>query len=300
MANECRIPRVPRSRDGGKIALRGVVAVLIPLVEIAIFFAIAYRIVTGPRFGPRTVAALLCAGLGLFAFYEGVAIAKREDDRARYGRATPGIVIEKLTSLESRSTQYAPIGRRRRSNPIGDGFILQQRLARLIATGSARPWVIVYRYTCSASACSGRDLVTEASWSELQVGQTVNIREIVGEADTRLEDNPQWPMALSELGLAVVFLFGARLLSGRPFFPQREWITAPAVVLRVEPVTYPDATRWRIHFAYFDPAGQAQESADEVVTGTWKPGDDCIAVFRPKAPDLATLRPWEESSSATR
>ena len=62
-------------------------------------------------------------------------------------------------------------------------------------------------------------------------------------------------------------------------FRRREWITAPAVVLRVEPVKYVDSTRWRIHFAYFDPDGQPQESADEVVTDAWKPGDDCIAVF---------------------
>jgi hypothetical protein len=65
----------------------------------------------------------------------------------------------------------------------------------------------------------------------------------------------------------------------------------PAVVTAVEPVTYRDAKRWRIRFVYFDPHGTAQESADEVVTAGWKPGDGCVAVFRPERPDIATFRP---------
>jgi len=61
----------------------------------------------------------------------------------------------------------------------------------------------------------------------------------------------------------------------------------------VEPVTYRDAVRWRIRFAYFDPQGVAQESADEVLTDGWKPGDACVAVFQPNQPDLATMKPLQ-------
>jgi hypothetical protein len=43
--------------------------------------------------------------------------------------------------------------------------------------------------------------------------------------------------------------------------------------------------------AYFDRSGQAQESADEVMQGSWKTGDSCVAVYRPDQPDLATLQP---------
>jgi hypothetical protein len=46
-----------------------------------------------------------------------------------------------------------------------------------------------------------------------------------------------------------------------------------------------------VRFAYFDSHGTAQESADEVATAGWKPGDGCVAVFRPELPDIATCRP---------
>ena len=69
------------------------------------------------------------------------------------------------------------------------------------------------------------------------------------------------------------------------------YITAPAVVVTVEPVEYSDITRWRIRFAYFDRQGRPQESAGEVLSATWKPGDDCLAVFPPERPDLASFRP---------
>jgi len=102
------------------------------------------------------------------------------------------------------------------------------------------------------------------------------------------------PAAFVQLAIAGAMLLVAALLSGwRPFrFRRAEWMTAPAVVLAVEPVTYrDDVVRWRIRFAYFDPEGVAQESADEVVTGAWKVGDSCLAVFQANQPDLATMRP---------
>jgi hypothetical protein len=101
------------------------------------------------------------------------------------------------------------------------------------------------------------------------------------------------PDAYIQFGFATAMLFVAALLAGwRPFrFNQVGWMTAPAVVLAVEPVKYRDAVRWRIRFAYFDPEGVAQESADEVVTDAWKVGDSCLAVFKPNQPDLATMRP---------
>jgi hypothetical protein len=236
--------------------------------------------------------------VGLLAAYDGFDLARMEETRARYGRVVPGIVIERLSSLERNGTRYIGpwLGRdlvRRMPVVTGKGFMVYQQLSRWIATGSPRAWVIEYHYPCDAPRhCEGRDFVTEAAWSRLQVAQIVNVRKIDGEPYSgRLDDNPQWTMALVELSLGTVLLLAARLVSGRPLFRRREWITAPAVVVRVDPVKYRDVTRWRIHFAYFDSDGQAQESADEVVTGTWKPGDDCLAVFQRASPDLATMRP---------
>jgi hypothetical protein len=69
------------------------------------------------------------------------------------------------------------------------------------------------------------------------------------------------------------------------------------VVTAVEPVAYKDATRLRVRFAYFDPKGDPQESADEVAAGTWKPGDDCEAALRADNPGIATLRPLASSDA---
>lgn len=268
-------------------------------LKLAIPVVIAYWIVGGQPFRLRG-AAFLCAGVGLVTFYQGFDRARMEDARARYGRVTTGTIVEKFSSLERSGSRYiGPWGGRDQVNrrPIvtGKGFMLNQRLTRWIATGSPFAWVIEYQFSCDAPrSCSERDFVSEETWSRLRVGQVVRVREIADQPYSgRLEANPQWTLALIELGLGSLLLVSARVMSGRPLFRRREWMTAPAVVMRVEPVTYPDATRWRIHFAYFDRDGRAQESADEVATGTWKEGDDCIAVFRRKTPDLATLRPLD-------
>jgi len=48
--------------------------------------------------------------------------------------------------------------------------------------------------------------------------------------------------------------------------------------------------RWKVKFGYFDANGNAQESVDEVTVLKVKTGDDCVAVYRPNSPDLATLQ----------
>jgi len=287
--------------EAGGLLSPGPVTLFIYGVKVALFFLILYKLVGGGIKSLRTVAALLVAAVGLYVCYEGFDIARMEENRARYGTLEQGVVLQKLGSVEpppAQRNKWRSAGVRRRrlfpSLTLGtEGFRPQQRLARWITTGSTTAWVVVYRYPCAAYHCDGRDFVSEATWSQLQIGQTVNVRRLVGEPKTeRLEDNPQWATAMIEMGFGAVILLGAHLLSGRPLFRQRDWITAPAVVLRVEPVTLPDGgVRQRIHFAYFDRQGNAQESADEVSTGAWKAGDDCLAVFQPKTPDLATLRP---------
>ena len=127
----------------------------------------------------------------------------------------------------------------------------------------------------------------------LRAGQPVAVRQAEGESMTaRLDEYPQWHIAAAKIGLGVGLLFVAGLVSGRiRVFRRRRWVTAPAVVLAVEPVRSGEDTPWRIRFAYFDREGVAQESADEVGSRAWKVGDSCIAVFQRTRPDLATLRP---------
>jgi len=69
------------------------------------------------------------------------------------------------------------------------------------------------------------------------------------------------------------------------------------VVTSVERVQYGDEMRWKVRFSYFDAKGMAQDSVDEVNDPSWKSGDDCRAVYRPKTPDLATLRPRSAAPS---
>ena len=127
----------------------------------------------------------------------------------------------------------------------------------------------------------------------LRAGQPVNIRQAEGESMTaRLDEYSQWNLAAANIALGAALLFVAGLVSGRiGAFRARRWVTAPAVVVAVEPVRDGEDPRWRIRFAYFDREGVAQESADEVGSRAWKVGDSCIAVFQPTRPELATLRP---------
>ena len=263
---------------------------------------VAYRISSGSPFSLRGAATYALAVGGALAFFGGFSLAVQEDARARYGRVAPGVVVEKFSSTGmDGSRRIGPSGGRdqARTRPVvtGKGFAFYETFTRLMVTGSSSAWVIDYRFPCdAASVCRGRDFVTEEQWWRLREGQAVNVRQAEGETGTsRLDDNPQWETAFADLGIAGMLLLAAGLVSGRvALFPSRAWITAPAVVTAVQRVTYRDVVRWRVRFAYFDSEGAPQESADEVVSEGWKPGDQCLAVFRTTRPDLATMRPLAE------
>jgi hypothetical protein len=221
-----------------------------------------------------------------------------EEGRARYGRVSSGVVVEKFSSSGAQGTRR--IGRRggrdqQHTRPVvtAHGFAFYDPLARLIVTGSAEAWVVDYRYPCAGSrACLDRDFVTEEEWLPVRAGSTINVRQADWETTTsRIDGNPRWATAFVDLSIGGLLLTAAGLVSGRlVLFRRRRWLTAPATVTAVERLKYGDETRWRIRFAYFDRNGQAQESADQVAQGSWKTGDSCIAVYRPDQPDLATLQ----------
>ena len=107
----------------------------------------------------------------------------------------------------------------------------------------------------------------------------------------RLEQNPQMGLAFVKVAMACALFAAAYISRGglKQFAPKYK--TAPAVVTAVEPVAYGHDTRWKIRFAYFDAGGNARESIDEVNDPSWKVNEDCVAVYRPQAPDMATLQP---------
>jgi hypothetical protein len=110
-------------------------------------------------------------------------------------------------------------------------------------------------------------------------------------SSSRLDGSSQWSTARVDVACAAALLLAAAGVAGRLTPLRPRYLTAPAVVTAVESVKYRDLTRWRVRFAYFDPQGTPQESADEVVKNVWKPGDECVAVFPPEQPGLASFRP---------
>ena len=275
-------------------------ALLSLLAKLGAFVFVAYKLSTGGRLTLPGMATYVLVVIGVMACFDGFTLAYREENRVRYGRVTPGVIFEKLSSTGAQGSRQIG-GRggrdqaRRRPIVTSKGFQIHDVLARLIVTGSPRAWVVEYRFSCDAPhGCSGRDFVSEELWMSLRAGQPVNVRQIEGETMTaRLDENPQWNLAAANMAIGAALLFVAGLVSGRiGVFRARRWVTAPAVVLAVEPVRYGEDARWRIRFAYFDREGVAQESTAEVGSRAWKVGDSCMAVFQPTRPELATLRPF--------
>lgn len=259
---------------------------------------IAYKVSARERFTARGIVAFAFAAGGVMAAVDGFVLGVREESRARYGRVSSGVVVEKFSSIGADgSRRIGPRGGRNQpvTRPVvtANGFSFYDPLVRLIVTGSPSAWVIDYRFPCSVGTCRGRDFVAAEQWEQLHAGETVNVRQADWETVTsRLDDNPQWATAFADLGIGSVLLTVAGLvLNWIVLFPARQWLSAPAVVTRVEPLKYGDETRWRIRFAYFDRDGLPQESVDQVAIDTWKSGDDCVAVYRAGQPDIATLQP---------
>ena len=261
---------------------------------------IAYKVSARERITVRGIAAFALAGAGAMAAIDGFMLGVHEEGRIRYGRATPGIVVEMFSSAGADgSRRIGPRGgtNQRVTRPVvtANGFQFYDVLARFIVSGSTNAWVVDYRFPCRAGTgtCFGRDFVGEEQWRRLSPGDPVNVRQADWEtATSRLDDNPQWAIAFADLGIAAVLLtLAAIVMNWIVLVRRRQWLTAPAVVTAVEPLTYGDETRWRIRFAYFDRDGLPQESVDQVTVGTWKSGDDCVAIYNAQQPDIATLQP---------
>ena len=266
-------------------------AALIFVAKLVAFVALAYTLSLGRWPSLRGIAAFILLLVGAIGCYDGFTLAVREDARRRDGTVLPGVVVEKYTT-DGRGHTYSTRGREG-PHPGVSGFLLTEAIAHRIAYGSFAIRIVDYRYPCGlgSGTCLGRDRVSPELWDRLEVGKAVNVRQAEGETRTaRLDENPQFAMAIAQLAISALVLVAAAWLSGRFKRSRRTYVTAPAVVTAVEQVNYRNDTRWKVRFAYFDEHNNAQESADEVSRPTWKAGDDCIAVYQRETPDLATLR----------
>ena len=280
---------------------------LLVAFQVSVVAALAYWFFNRPfrRFGAGGGATLLLAGAGAFAFFDGFSLAVLEESRARYGQVVSGVVEERLSTTGELGSRT--IGGRNRfgRGPTvrTTGFDAYQTLSRALLTGSFDAWVIDYRYPCSVAGgrCREREFVSHDLWLRLEAGHPVNVRQSKDETRTaRLDENPQRGLALVKTAMACVLLTMALWTSGRfKIFRGRKYIQADAVVTAVEPVKYGDEVRWKIHFAYFDVKGNAQDSVDEVNDPTWKSGDECYAVYSPQDPGRGDpARPGEAAASS--
>ena len=239
---------------------------------------------------------LLLIGMGLFAVADGFTLAVVEEDRSRYGRVSPGVVVDRLSSSGEEGT--------RTIGGLGSGasvrapdFDPYSVTVRWLTTGSPSAFVVDYRYGCGAGTgtCWGRDFITHDAWSRLRAGMPVNVRRSIGdESMSRLDDKPQWRLALSRAAVGCVLLMTAGLVSGRVRTRGAKYVKAPAVVTAIREVQYGDEKRWRVTFQYFDADSQPQESVDEANDPSWRVGESCIAVYPTQAPDVATLQPLSD------
>lgn len=250
------------------------------------------------RSRPLTLRGLvvLLIAVGLYAVVDGFSLAVLEEDRGNYGRVISGVVIERLSSTGEEGTRKAG-GRGIRGGSVVrmSGFDPYSTAVRVLATGSASAYIADYQYPCSAGSgrCAGRDFVDYRLWSRLRAGGPVNVRQSIGEKSTaRLDDNPQWRIAITTAAFGGALLIAAAFLSGRlRLRPAAMYIKAPAVVTAVDEIRYGDEKRWRVTFRYFDSNSEPQVSIDEANDPSWRVGESCIAVYRPHAPDVATLQP---------
>ena len=234
------------------------------------------------RYG--SMAPVVLSVAGAVVFVDGFRLAVVEEYRTRYGHVVTGVVEDLRTSdLSSTSPlKYSELS-------------TYEQVCRFLLTRSREEWVVHYSYPCAGvtGSCSVHEQVTRGLWTRLNIGQPVAVRQSIDEKRTaRLDENPQRGLALVKVALSCVLLALSGFISGRfPLFARQKYLEVAGVVTSVERVQYGDEMRWKVRFAYFDDKGNAQDSVDEVNDPSWKSGDDCRAVYSPKTPDLATLRP---------
>ena len=183
------------------------------IVRLVATVVVAYQLSSRGRITGRGIVAFGLAAGGVMAFLDGFTLGATEESRARYGRVSSGVVVEKFSSSGAQGTRR--IGRRggrdqRHTRPVvtANGFAFYDPLARLIVTGSAEAWVVDYRFPCAGGrTCLDRDFVTREQWLSLHAGSTVDVRQADWEKTTsRIDGNPRWATACADLGIGTLLL----------------------------------------------------------------------------------------------
>ena len=267
------------------------------LSAIAIVFLLAglYALITGSNKDKRAIGFLF-AVLAALPLWDGTVMLARECGRWQHGRVAPAMLVGKVAAdaEEPQKTGYRNRYARRRLLVefllTSDAYRFDDYLARLLLTRSLNGWRVQYRYACgSAGFCERTDFVSREVWTDVRIGEAVNMRFATDIPDPgRLDQDPQWPTGLVKVAIGGMLALFASFLTGR-LKGRQKFVTVPAVVTSVDPVTT-GGGGWRIGFSYFSACGVACEGADVVYAPGINPGDDCMATYPAGQPSLGSLR----------
>ena len=267
------------------------------LYGIPLVFLLAglYVLITGSRRDKKFIGSVF-AFLAALPLWDGTVMLAREYGRWQHGLVTPAVLTGKVAAdAEEKSPKPRYRNRYARRRLLieflltSDGYRFDDYLARLLRTGTLNGWRVQYRYGCSTGFCEQTDFVSREVWTDVRVGQSVNMRSATDIRDAgRLDQDRQWPTGLIKVGIGGALAIFASYLTGR-LKGRQKFVTVPAVVTSVEPVTT-DGGGWRIGFAYFSACGMACESASVVYVPGIKTGDNCMATYPAGQPVLGSLR----------
>lgn len=251
---------------------------------------------TGTKRDKKTAGVVLVL-LGALPLWDGAVMLAREYGRWEHGRVASAVVVGKVAAdADEKPAKTGYRTRYERRRRVIDFFFTSKGhrfddfLARLLLTGSLNGWRIQYRYACgTAGFCQPAEVVSREVWTDVRVGQPINVRFATAIPDPgRLDAARQWPTGVIKTAIGCVFGVLAGYLTGR-LKVRQTFMSVPAVVTSVDPVTT-GGGGWRIGFAYFSACGTACEGADVVYVTGIKLGDNCTAIYPAGQPLLGSLR----------
>ena len=265
-------------------------------IPFVFFLAVLFALITGSKSDKKSVG-LAFAFLATLALWDGTVLLAREYGRWQHGRVAPAVVVGKVAAdADEKSAKPGYRNRYARTRLliefllISNGHRFDDVLVRLLLTRSLDVWRVQYRYACGRSGfCDRTDLVSREVWTDLRIGQALNMRFATTIRDPgRLDPDRQWPAGVIKIAIGAILGLSAGYLTGR-LKPRQKFVTVPAVVTSVDPVTT-GGGGWRIGYAYFSACGVACESAEVVYVPGLKTGHDCMATYPAGQPALGSLR----------
>ena len=269
---------------------------LLYAIPLAFLLAGLYALITGSKRDKKAIGFVF-GFLAVLPLWDGTVMLAREYGRWQNGRVAPAMLVGKVaadTDEESPKHGYRNRYARRRLLVefllTSNAYRFDDYLARLLLTGSLNGWRVHYRYACgSGGFCERTDFVSREVWTDVRIGEPVNMRFATDIPDPgRLDQNRPWPIGVIKVAIGSMLGLFAGYLTGR-LKGRQKFVTVPAVVTSVDPVTT-GGGGWRIGFAYFSACGVDCEGADVVYAPGINPGDNCMVTYPAGQPLLGSFQ----------